>query len=236
MTVFAWLPSTRLVLWSCYGVFVLQIVLLLVGLFSRFQAICVFVWFVSFHHRHYMIFDAQDNLFRLLGFLLIFLPLGCSYSVDRALGRRGPAARGESTVHAVWALRLIQIQMCVVLLGAAWMKMTDPDWVNGTALYYVARLDTFSGRFPLPDVLFEQMWTVRLLTWSAVTAEALVPIAVWFQETRRIALVLALCLHLSLEYSMVTFLFQWLMIAGWLSFLEPQDLTDLKSLWGKLRA
>ena len=207
----------------------LQITLLMIGFFSRFQAICVFLWFVSFHHRHYMIFDAQDNVFRLFGFFLIFLPLGCSYSVDKMLQRPLGKNDQQPQIKPIWALRLIQIQVCLIFFAGAWIKLQDQHWVEGTALYYITRLDNFC-HFPLPTQLFEQMWAIHLMTWSVLIIEVVVPFAIWFKRTRRSALLLTLGLHVAIFYSMNIFLFQWLMLVGWLSFVERHDLTDLAKL------
>ncbi|MEA5536401.1 HTTM domain-containing protein [Crocosphaera sp. XPORK-15E] len=226
LTIFTWLPKYDWVLKMSYGIFISQIIFLLLGLFSRFQAVCVFIWFVSFVHRHHTLFDAEDNLFRLMGFFLIFMPIGAYYSVDSWLKTRKKIAHNFTS--STWALRLLQIQICLIYLSTAWEKMKGEDWINGTAIYYVSRLDDVFGHFPIPDFLFTSLSLIKYMTWLVIVVELFIPIALWFKETRRFALFLAFGLHLSIEYAMNLFLFQWLMIVGLLSFTEPKDYQLLK--------
>ena len=91
VTIFQWLPTTPAVLWTCYLILIINVVCLMVGLFTRFQCFCVFVLFTSFAHRNNLIFDGEDVLFRLLAFYLFFSPAGKYCSVDNWLAsRRNP--------------------------------------------------------------------------------------------------------------------------------------------------
>ncbi|GBF81409.1 HTTM domain-containing protein [Aphanothece sacrum] len=233
LTIFMWLPKNNDVLWLCYGIFVSQIILLLIGLFSRFQAICVFIWFVSFVHRHHILFDAEDTLFRLIGFFLIFMPIGTYYSLDNCLNTRKGYTLNKK--KSTWALRLLQIQMSLIYFSTVWEKMKGEDWVNGTAIYYVSHLDDLFGHFPVPQFLFTSLTLMKIMTWIVLVVELFIPIGLWFKETRRFALLIAVGMHLSLEYAMNLFLFQWLMLVGLLSFTEPEDFKLIKHGLNKIK-
>ncbi|MCG8422518.1 MAG: HTTM domain-containing protein [Proteobacteria bacterium] len=233
LTVFQWLPREDWALWSCYLIMIAQIVMLMIGFLSRVQAICVFIWFVSFSHRFMFLWDGEDNVFRLLGFLLIFCPIGRYYSIDRKIRAPSPDHDGP---RPAWGLRLIQFEMSLIYLSTAWEKLNGPEWLMGTALYYVSRLDDVFGRFPVIPWLFETLWVVKLMTWSVLLVECFLPFGLWFKETRRAAIVLGFMLHLSIDYLMVLFLFQWIMMVGLLSFTEPRDWHDLKKLLRFIRA
>lgn len=215
-TLFAWLPQTGAVLWGAYLLLIGHTVLLLVGFYTRFQALAVFIWFTAFQHRNLLIFDAEDYLFRILAFLLILLPAGKYYALD---SRKLPSDR----VYPVWPLRLAQIQICLVYVSSAWEKLRGEDWVDGLAFYYVSRLDSLFGRFPMPDILLESLFLMKLMTWMVLVLECLIPLGLWFRETRRWAIGAALLLHLSLEYTMNLFLFQLLMMACLVLFAEPAN-------------
>jgi hypothetical protein len=126
-----------------------------------------------------------------------------------------------------WGLRLMQIQMAVILLSTGLVKLQGETWINGTALYYVSRLDDFFGRFPVPAWLFDTPWIVVLLTWSVILVEVGVPIFIWFRETRRVCLAAIVLFHLASDWSMHLFLFHWLMLAGWIAFLTAEDFARL---------
>jgi hypothetical protein len=222
VTLFALLPRELWVVWLGCGMLVAHAVLLLVGWRTRLQAVMVLVWLVSFQHRNIALVDGEDTLFRLFAFYLALAPSGWAFSLDaRRRGRRGG---GKSPAPRPWALRLFQIQMSVVYLSSAVEKSLGADWRSGDALYYVARLDDYFGKFPVPGFLFEALWLVRLLSWSVLLLEWLLPLALWLPRTRKAALLIGILFHLSIDYTMNLFLFHWLMIVGLLSFAEFGDL------------
>ena len=226
ITLFAWLPKTNVVLWTCYSVLLAQIVALLAGWFARFQALSIFIWLTSFQHRNMLIWDAEDWVFRLLAFYLIFLPIGDYYSLSRRARAQPGSAPGP-----VWPLRLVQIQMTVIYVSNVWEKLNGPDWLNGTAIYYVSRLDDSFGRFPVPGFLFQSLPAIQFMTWSVLFIECLIPIGLWFKETRRAALVLALGFHLATDYSMNLFLFHPIMLVGLLAFVDPAGPRRILERW-----
>ena len=222
ITLFAWLPKTNVVLWTCYSVLIAQIVALMAGWFARFQALCIFILLTSFQHRNMLIWDGEDWVFRLLAFYLIFLPIGDSYSVFR---------RSEPARKPVWPLRLVQIQMTLIYVSCVWEKLNGSEWLDGTAVYYISRLDDLFGRFPVPGFLFQSLTAIHCLTWSVVIIECLIPIGLWFRETRKAALLLALGFHLATDYSMNLFLFQPIMLVGLLAFVDPAGPRKLLARW-----
>ena len=68
--------------------------------------------------------------------------------------------------------------------------------------------------------MFESMVVITLMTWSVLAVEMAVPLALWFKKTRRTALVVAFAFHLTTDYVMNLFLFQWIMMVGLLSFVD----------------
>jgi hypothetical protein len=218
-TIFSLLPHTDTTAYVCYGLMTLQALLLLLGAWSRFQAACSYLWLVSFHHRNALILDAEDGLLRVVGLLVICMPLGHTLGVDA--WRRGGLVR--LTERPLWALRLLQLEVCLVFAGSALSKLQSADWLDGTAMYYVSRLDDLFGRFPTPAFLWESLWWLKVVGWGVITLEAAVPVFVWFRETRWLALTAAVLLHLGVDYSMNLFLFHWIMLVAWSSFVSGED-------------
>jgi hypothetical protein len=249
----AHLPSTPDVVYVCFWIAVAHAMCLLVGLLPRVNALLLFIWLVSFQVRNYAILDGQDGLMRVLGFFMIWLPSGRCWSVNAVVSRwwrgrgtgvgnprpevggqrsevgareGGPAAASAALSYpkvAGWPLRLLQIEMAAMLFSSALTKLAGMPWVDGTALYYVSRLDDFFGRFPVPVWAFDTPWVVAALTWSVVVAEFFVPLLIWFKETRWTCLIVLVMFHLANEWTMNVFLFHWLMLCGWVSFLRVED-------------
>ncbi len=227
LTLFQVLPADSTTLRIVYGIFIAQLLGLLVGFLPRFQAACCYVWLVSFQHRNVLIFEGEDTLFRIVGFLLIFMPLRSAWSVDRRLWNH-PDKAGPSIVVDGWAVRLLQLEMAMLYFSAAWSKLLGLPWRDGTALYYVSRLDDYWGRFQVPAFLMETPWIVRGLTWSTMGLEFAIPVLIWFPPTRRLALLMVVVFHLACDYTMHLFLFHWIMLLGWVSFLQPDDFRWLR--------
>ncbi|MCA9222265.1 MAG: HTTM domain-containing protein [Planctomycetales bacterium] len=213
------LPDTPTVVRSCLCVMLIHTALLLVGWWPRLQTFCLFVWLVSFQQRNPLLCDGEDTLFRALAFWMTFLPLGARW----VWLRRNSRAHRPVTSADCWALRLIQLQMAVIYASATWNKLQGSTWHDGTAMYYVfATVDHF-GRMTFPSTWLDNIVLVKTITWTALGIEAIVPVAVWFRWTRKPALLAALALHLGIELTMHLFLFQWVMILGWLSFVNLDE-------------
>jgi hypothetical protein len=234
------LPETPRVVTACFWITVAHAVLLLIGLLPRVNAACLYVWLLSWQHRNPLLVDGEDTLMKLLAFYLVFIPSARVWSVQQLFGwlwfaprttdsapaNAAPAEPGSIPPrYAIpgWSMRLLQIQMSLMLLATGLGKLQGTTWVDGTALYYAARLDDFFGRFPVPAWPFDEPWSVAGLTWGVLVAELSLPLFVWFRETRRPALVLIVLFHLANEWTMHLFLFHWLMLVGWLSFLDSSD-------------
>jgi hypothetical protein len=213
---------------ALYGLFAAQVVLLGLGWFTRVQSISVFIWLVSFQQRNEVIRDGEDIVFRMFAFLLIFLPLGAVGSLDAWRRRkRGGAAQ---TLYPQWPLRLIQIQTCLIWLASGLYKTQGVAWREGNALYYVSRLEDIFDPVWVPAVLFDSLPALRFATWAVLAVELMLPLAIWIPRLRLPCLVVAFGLHLAIEYTMNMFLFQWIMMLGWLTFLEPREVTWLLGL------
>ncbi len=212
-----------------FGLWMLLIhsVCLLLGCYSRVQAACIFFWLVSFQHRNPVICDGEDAVFRLFAFFFIFLPLDHTLS----LSNRRPALAPQAGRARAWGLRLIQIEMSLIYLSAAWCKYLGAPWRDGSALYYVYQMPDLFGRGPLPAWLLESEPLTRLATWSVIAIEALLPLGLWWRRTRTLAVFVGFGLHLTIEYSMHLFLFQWIMMVGLLSFV---DFSYLPGMWKRL--
>ena len=209
------LPSTANVVHACLGLLLLHAALLLLGCWSRVQVACIFVWLVSFQHRNPLICDGEDTVFRWFAFLMIFMPLDCAWSLVQRW-RSSPFR--QATSADAWALRLMQIEVTLIYASTAWNKLQGATWQNGTALYYVSQMTDHFGRVPVPSSLTESLPLIRVLTWTVLTIETLLPFALWWRPTRRIAIVAGIALHLGIEATMHLFLFEWIMIVGLLSF------------------
>lgn len=233
ITLFQWLPTTSSALWTCYLILIANTIALLLGFFSRIQLASIFVLYTSFIHRNILIFDGEDTLFRLFAFYLLFSPVGKYCSIANCWPLRKNSVENQGLkLYPIWPLRLIQVQTSSVLFFSACEKLKGTQWFDGTAIYYVSRLDDMFYRFPVPDFIFESLMLMAAMSWATLVLETGIPIAVWIPKTRRAALALAFVFHLSLDYVMNLNLFQWMMLLGWMSFIQPQDVLMVRRIFG----
>lgn len=222
MALFGLMPRDDVWVQAFFWVFLLFAVFLTVGFLSRFSSVAVFICLSSMLRRNGFIINSGDTLLRATGFFLVFAPTGAALSVDRLLR----IWRGKEGVKIQpcwpWAQRMIQIQMSLLYFSTFAWKTIGSDWRDGTALYYTSRLVEFQ-RFPVPAL--DNGIVLKLATWSALFIEFAAGVLVWVRKLRYWVLLAAVCLHLSIEYSMNIPVFQWIAMAGYVTFVDPADLT-----------
>ena len=223
LDIFAWIPQTDPWVLAVFWVALIAGICLTIGFQSRLSSIAVFVLVTSMHQRNLFIIHGGDTLLRVTGFFLMFAPAGAAFSVDRLLRIWNGKEGLEITPRAPWAQRMIQFETAMLYFMTFVEKSLGPAWVDGTALHYVFHLDQFK-RFPVP-AFFEDPFMVKLETWGTLAIEFSMGVLVWIKELRYPLLLAGLLLHLSLEYSMNVPLFQWIILATYVTFVEPADLT-----------
>jgi hypothetical protein len=183
---------------------------LLVGWHSRLSAAVVFVALTSLMRRTPYVFNSGDGLLRLIAFYLLLAP-PVRWSLDRR--------RARSVVPA-WPLRLLQIQLTVIYLGAVTSKLRGASWRDGTAVSYALGLSDLR-RVPAPDVLLHSPVAVAIATYGIVLAEAALAVLIWPRRTRVAALSAGVVLHLSIDALLRVGFFSVAVMVLYLSFLKP---------------
>lgn len=198
---------------------------LTIGFCTRYSAALVALGLISMQHHFPCNYNAGDTLMRLSAIFLSFSPAGDALSLD-VLIKKG---KGEPMAQLVvpWAQRMLQIQIVILYFQTFWVKIMAQDWLNGTAVYYAVRVD-YLMRFPIPFI-FDNLLICKLLAWYTLFVEFAMWSLIWFKPCRYYVLTAAVFLHLGIDWSLNIPVFEWLMLASFINFIEP---SDLKS-WGK---
>lgn len=177
--------------------------------------------------------DGGDQLAGILGLLLMPTSLTDTRwnpwsSVPSRRWIRPRAVVGNS---GLW---LVKLQISVVYLVACLGKLPSNEWVDGTALYYWTRNDSFGApgylRW-LVDPVTASPWGSALLTWGVLVLEfalavsLLVPVRVRL----RALMPLAIVFHLAIWFVLGIASFAVVMIAALLLLLVPIGIDPLTS-------
>lgn len=201
---------------------------MIVGFFTKASIGLAFFTLISFHNRNIYILNSGDIVVRNFLFLLLFTHCGDIFSVDHWIRRKRGLVGLEPVEKSPWALRLIQIQFCIIYVATVMFKVKGSMWADGTAVYTATRLDEFV-RMPLG--ILNNLATIKFLTWSTLLVELALGTLVWVKDLRYWILLAGVALHLGIEMSMVIPLFEWIMIAAMLCMVDSRD---IKKIMGRM--
>lgn len=216
-------PSSTVVI-AVYAAMVVGALCLLVGFHSRLSALVVFVALLSFSRRTPVVFNSGDALLRVFSFYLVLVPGGAALSVDRwRRVRKDGGQFWEPPVRAVWPLRLMQLQLSVAYLAAAFAKTGGATWREGTAVLYAVRVG-FIRRLPVPGALTHSLLLSNVVSFSTLAIELSLGLLVWNRRLRARLLLLGVLFHLALDYAIRVGFFSYGMFVLYLAFIPPETL------------
>ena len=138
------------VYYAFFYVGIVNAVLLLLGIAPKFQLLLLHVNMLSFHFHSPLIWDGEDNMFKIWNFLFLFLPLHHITIHDNFrhlfyYKGTSPTARISTEMDddtelddwPMWPFRLWQIEICCIYVGAGFAKLSTDQWSSGNAMYSV---------------------------------------------------------------------------------------------------
>lgn len=186
-------------IWTFHAVNLIAFAMLTIGLFSR----CVAVWsfFAAIQYALHVTpgaFFGLDKINCMLAMYLMLGPCGARYSVDRLLRvRAGRAAIDADDVPPSWtatyAVRLLQLHLCVIYLFGGLGKLQGDRWWDGTAIWFaVANVEYRS----LDSTwMADCLWLGELLAHATVFFELFYCCLIWSHWTRPWVLLTAVGVH-----------------------------------------
>ena len=193
-----------------------------VGAFTRTATVVLALGMMCLEQRNSFTMNAGDSVIRAFAFLLVLTPAGAALSVDRF--RKARDRFWEFPARAPWGLRLIQIQISVGYVAAVWQKSAGEMWRDESAVSYALRMEDIA-RLPTPAFITESATITAALTLGTLFVEFAIGVLVWNRMFRPWVLVLGICFHLGINWSIMVGFFSWVMIASYLSFVPPETAT-----------
>jgi hypothetical protein len=212
-------------IWNTNGAMLIGIVVLvlaafalLVGWHSRLAAILVFILIMSFERRIPLAFNSGDALVRIEALLIAISPCGAALSLDQ---RRTTGSFWSAQTRPNWPIRLLQVQLSIIYIAAAQVKLSGEPWLHGTAVSYVLRLEDMQ-RVIAPEWFATNALAMNMLTWGTIAVELAVGILVWFPRFRPWVLAAGVLMHLLIDAYVQVGIFSYAMFVMYFAWLSPE--------------
>ena len=191
---------------------------------TRIMGILLYLCMLSFYHRNVGSNGGPDAVPFILTFYMMLCPCGAACSLDavRAAKKRGTVAE---PLIVPWAVRLLQMQLCLVYFQSCVIKCQGAKWLNGTTVHYIL----FVREFRVFDMewLAQYPLVINAMTHGAILVEFALAFWLWFRPTRRWAILGGVLLHMGIRPILNIPGFGEVMIATYLTFLAPDELDAL---------
>lgn len=179
-------------------IYVISLIFLLFGLFTRYTAIVVLIFqliiYRSFSHFNY----GYDNFLTMSLFYCVVFPVGKYYSIDSKLFSRATEIRFNYQ-------RVIQIHLMIAYFFSGIAKALDSGWWNGNSVWRaLASLD--NSYYSIPSIL------LIIVGIGTVLLEFLYPFLMYFRISRKYALLGILLMHTCIAVMMGLYAFSAIMI------------------------
>jgi uncharacterized membrane protein YphA (DoxX/SURF4 family) len=215
-------------IWPAYTAMMVVLALFTVGLWTRITSILSLVVVISFVNRVPEALFGLDKVNTVLTIYLAIGPSGRVLSLDHWLARRrhpGASAAPQPSVGANFALRLIQLHMCIIYLFAGLSKLQGAPWWNGTAMWLAfGNLEYQSA--DMTWLAWHPM-LVNFLTHFTAIWEISFCVLIWIPLFRPLVLALSLVMHLGIGACLGLWTFSLIMLVGCTSFLPPEGVRKL---------
>lgn len=218
--VFASTFSTKMYLISVSAV----AFLFMLGIGKWFTGFILFISLMNLQVRNQYMLDGSDNVIQVTLFWLI---LAESYTHFSYPYPKFKIEKHKNIGHIRHLFTIaLMFQVCIIYLVTGVVKTWCDVWHNGTAIYYVMRLDEFTGsvwNYNLTNSAF----FVKFSTYSTLIFEILFPMLVLFRWTKYLILLAGFIFHVGIWVFMKIDVFPWIMVSTYFVFLSDEEYTAI---------
>lgn len=214
------LNQTLLVIWC---VFILG---LMCGLFTRWSALGTYFGVIYFLIWNPVVTYHADLIYHATAFVILFLPIGKSLSIDRLRQTKCDTKCDEEEKVP----RLVN--NLVLLFGAGFMyfdsavyKIESSFWLDGLGFWLPASFPSFS--YFDWNALLNQKLLVQFAGYLTLFYEILFIFLIWFAQARMVLFVIGVLLHLGIAIVLPIPLFGLVMVAILICFLPDRNIESL---------
>ena len=177
--------------------------------------IAIITFFLSFTYIELMdktIYLNHYYFISMMSFLMIFLPLNASFSLDSYLQKK------SYNLVPNWTIDTIKIMLTIVYLYAGLAKINS-DWL----LKAMPLKIWLPSKYDLPLIgenLMQQDWFHYAMSWSGMFYDLLIPFLLFYKRTRIFAFILVVFFHVFTRVLFPIGMFPYVMIISTLIFFD----------------
>lgn len=192
------------------------------GWWPRVMAVLHWWMIWSLQERNPFITDGGDNLMRIALLFLAAVNTGAYFSLGSGRGRFrwAPVVQQGLAVAHNFGILLVLAQLSMLYLSTGLYKAMGELWQQGTALYYVLRVDEYSWP-PIAQAVYQSPYLVVLGTYGTVMFELMFTPSLFSRWPRYATIVAGMAFHVGIGMLMGLVTFAWSMLA-----LYPLLITD----------
>nr|WP_121272873.1 HTTM domain-containing protein [Pedobacter schmidteae] len=212
-------------LYSFFWFYVLVLVLMSLGLFTRLSTILCFYLHLLWIDTGSGLMYGVDVFTQMALFYLMFMPAGSYFSLDVAFNF---VKKKYKSVSAGMLRKLVQLQLILVYTSSGIEKGLGIQWWNGDAMWRSLMLPSFSQH----DLTWLAQYPFILIVsgWLVVLMEVFYPVLLLVPKIRVYGILAVLLLHLSIGVFLGMWLFGFIMIILSAFAFGPEALADFRRM------
>jgi uncharacterized membrane protein YphA (DoxX/SURF4 family) len=170
---------------------------LVTGTFTRFAAVAnyVFVVIMAAYFSNIKIASFNDDLLRIGGFLLIFLPAGKSFSVDAVVNRFYSKQPNKTTSNLYYLLTIL-VSLGLLYFASGISKLFSPMWQKGIGLWIPAVIPSY--KWNTFSFFVDQQWLMYSLNYLVITFELLFVVLLFKKKIHPLIVLIGIGFHLGI--------------------------------------
>jgi len=235
-------------LWIVHAGVLVVMLLFTIGFCTRLTAVLTWLAALSYIQRAPTTLFGQDTMMNILLLYLMIGPSGAALSVDRLLQRWAELRRARQAgdpepawtapqplVSANVALRLIQVNLCLIYLMSGLSKLHGTTWWKGTALWLAQANFEFAPLWFAPYEAYLRLLCDHRWLWEVMMSGGVIftfaievgyPFLVWNRRLRPYMVAGALVMHTGIALTMGLRTFSMMMMIMNIAFL-PAPVTSM---------
>ena len=188
--------------------------LIAIGLKYKLAIITFFLSFTYIELLEKTIYLNHYYFICVLSFLLIFLPLNSSFSIDNLINNK------KSNSVPRWTIDSIKLMLGIVYIYAGLAKLNS-DWL----LQALPLKIWLPSKYDLPiigETLMQENWVHFAMSWGGMLYDLLIPFLLLYKRTRTFAFLLVVFFHVFTRVLFPIGVFPYIMIISALIFFDAK--------------